>query len=70
MPGAAVKSFEVPQSFLTDLRNAAITRAEVRDHPESPISVDVTKAKDQFGLRPDQIEALRKTIIQKSGKVH
>jgi hypothetical protein len=70
MPGAAVKSFEVPQSFLTDLRNAAVTRAEVRDHPESPILVDVTKAKDQFGLRPDQIEALRKTIIQNSGKVH
>ena len=70
MPGAALKSFEVPQSFLTDLRNASVTINEVGEHPESPISVDVTKAKDQFGLRPDQIEALRKTIIQKSGKVH
>ena len=70
MPGAALKSFEVPQSFLTDLRNAAVSEEEVGAHPESPISLDVTKAKDQFGLRPDQIEALRETIIQKSGKVH
>jgi hypothetical protein len=68
MPGAGVKSFEVPKSFLDELRSSAVPEALAKQNPGKPIIVDVTKAPDQFGLRPEQIEALKKAIIQGSGK--
>ena len=57
MPGATIKSFEVPQSVLTDLQSSAVPESMARQFPNSPIQVDVTKAADQFGLRLDQIPA-------------
>ena len=68
MEGATVKSFEVPQSVLSDLQSSAVPESMARQFPNSPIQVDVTKAPDQFGLRPAQTDALRGAIIQGSGK--
>jgi hypothetical protein len=63
-----IKEFEVPKSFLDDLRTNAVPERLARSNPNSPIRVDVTKAPDQYGLRREQIEQLRQTIIQGSGK--
>lgn len=68
LPGATVKSFEVPKKFLDDLRAAAVSKDVVRQFPSRPFIVDPTKAPDQYGLRPGQIEALKKFIIQGSGR--
>ena len=72
MPGAQIKSFEVPKAFLVDLRASAVTEAELHANPalrNRPILADTTKAPDQFGLRPPQIIDLEKNIIQGSGRV-
>ena len=69
MTDAQVKSFEVPQSFLDDLRSIAVLESEVADFPGRPILVDSTKAPDQFGLRAEQIEELRKRVLAGSGRV-
>lgn len=69
--GTVARRFEVPQSFLDDLRAAAITEAELFANPGlrgRPLRVDITRAPDQFGLRPAQIEELRQDIIQGSGR--
>jgi hypothetical protein len=68
MEGAASKSFQVPKSFLDDLRSSAVPERRARKHPGRPIEVDVNAAPDQFGLRAEQIEELRKAIIQGTGK--
>jgi hypothetical protein len=68
LPGAEVKSFEVPKSFLDELRASAVPEALAGQNPGKPLIVDVTKAPNQFGLRPEQVEALRKAIIQGTGK--
>ncbi len=68
LPGATVKQFEVPQSVLDDLRASAVPQSAARQFPNRPIIADPTKAPDQFGLRPEQIEALRPQIIQGTGR--
>ena len=68
LPGATVKSFEVPRSFLDDLRASAIDEDLAKILPNRPFRVDITKAPDQFGLRSEQIEALRRAIIQGTGQ--
>jgi hypothetical protein len=69
LPGTKIKSFEVPCSFLDQLRAAAVPERLAATNPGKPILVDVTKAADQFGLRPDQIEQLKAVIIQGTGRV-
>jgi len=68
MPGATVRSFEVPRSFVDELRAIAVRETQAAAFPGRPLVVDVTKAPDQFGLRPEQIEALRRAIIQGTGQ--
>jgi len=68
MPGASIRSFVVPQSFLDDLRNAAVPERLARQFPDRPIVVDVTKAPDQYGLKPEQVDELRRVIIQGTGR--
>lgn len=67
MPSVVVKEFDVPYSFLEDLRAAAVPERLARQFPDRPILVDPTKAPDQFGLRPDQIRALQDAVVQGSG---
>ena len=70
MPGVQMKSFQVPQSFLTDLQEAAVPESMARQFPNSPLLVDPTMAPNQFGLRADQIQALQNAIVQGTGKVY
>lgn len=69
MPEAVIKSFEVPRSVLTELQNSAVLESQVAANPGAPILVDVTKAPNQFGLRPPQIQQVQQQIIQGSGQV-
>jgi hypothetical protein len=69
MPGATIKSFEVPESFLSELQRAAVPERMAKMFPGRPIVVDITKAPNQFGLRTPQIKMLRVIVIQGSGKI-
>ncbi len=69
LSGAQIKSFDVPQQFLNELRASAVGEFKSTAAPGQPIRVDVTKAPDQFGLRPEQIKALQDAIIQGTGKI-
>ena len=68
LPGAEVKSFQVTKQFFEDIRASAVPESLARQNPGSPILVDPTKAANQFGLRPEQVETLRNAIISGSGK--
>ena len=68
MPSAQIKTFEVPQSFLEELKAAAVPESMAKQFPNSPLIVDPTKAANQFGLRPEQIEALKKAATQGTRK--
>jgi RHS repeat-associated protein len=59
---SVIKSFQVPRSFLDDLARTAVPERLGRMFPDSPIIVDTTRASNQFGLRPPQIEALRRLL--------
>ncbi|MFT3728253.1 MAG: LysM peptidoglycan-binding domain-containing protein [Terricaulis sp.] len=67
-PDTTIKSFQVPRSFLDDLRTNAVTEPERSLYPDSPVVVDTTKAVDQYGLSGRQIDQLRQVIIQGSGR--
>jgi hypothetical protein len=69
LPGAQIKSFEVSRQFLDELRATAVTQRTAAQFPDRPQIVDVTKAPDQFGLRPEQVTALREAIIPGTGRV-
>jgi hypothetical protein len=69
MTDATMKSFQVPKSFLDELRATAVPESMAGTNPGKPILVDVTKAPDQYGLRAAQIDALRRAILQGSGEV-
>jgi hypothetical protein len=63
-----VKSFQVPQSFVDELRADAVSELERSLYPTRPVIADPTKAANQFGLTEQQIQRLRQSIIQGSGK--
>jgi len=65
----AIKSFKVERDFYAELREEAVPMAQSRSFPGRPIIVDETRAADQYGLRPEQIEALRDAILQGTGNV-
>ncbi|HYE05104.1 MAG TPA: hypothetical protein VEL07_06210, partial [Planctomycetota bacterium] len=68
LPGVQVKSFQVPRSFLDDLRADAVPQQFGGQFPNAPQIVDPTKAADQFGLTAAQLDALKDAIIEGSGK--
>jgi hypothetical protein len=47
-----IKTFEVPDSYVEQLRASAVPESLARMFPESPFTVDVNLATDQFGIRP------------------
>lgn len=65
-----LKSFEVPESFLDELKREAVPQTEhlKSSNLNKPFIVDKTKAANQFGLTRTQIAALKENIIQGSGK--
>lgn len=74
-------SFRIPRSFLRELDETAITEQtlaaikrtgtpnEIAQAMSRPLLVDRAQAPLQFGLRPTQIEALKRLIVQGSGRV-
>lgn len=66
---AKIKSFEVSESFLNKIKSEAVLESEASKFPNRPILVDITKAENQFGLRPEQIKGLKNEIIKNSGKI-
>ncbi|HEY4176751.1 MAG TPA: SpvB/TcaC N-terminal domain-containing protein [Kofleriaceae bacterium] len=68
MEGVTVKSFQVPTSFVDELAASAVPESMARQFPNSPLAVDVTRAANQFGLRPAQIEALERAIVPGSAR--
>jgi hypothetical protein len=69
---STIKSFEVPDSYLDELRSTAVPERlsrKNRDNRNKPIVVDIKQAPDQYGLRTkEQIDQLRNVIIQGTGK--
>jgi hypothetical protein len=68
-PGLGIKSFEVPRDYLNELRESAVPESLAHCNPDRPLAVDINKAPDQLGLRPDQIMKLIHEIIQGTGQV-
>ncbi|NTY88836.1 hypothetical protein FCH33_18855 [Serratia fonticola] len=70
MDGATIKTFEVPHSVLDDLRNTAVKESVARlpENKGKPVIADPTKAKDQYGIRPEKQKELQDKIIQGTGK--
>ncbi|QRP49054.1 hypothetical protein [Amycolatopsis sp. FDAARGOS 1241] len=66
-PTTQIKTFQVPTSYVDELRAASVPESMARQFPGSPIVVDVNKAVDQFGLRSDKFDDLRAHIIPGSG---
>ena len=66
-PDNQIKSFDVPNSFVDELRSEAVSEAKRAANPLKPVIADPTKAADQFGLPAEWIERLRQVIVQGSG---
>ena len=60
-----IKSFEVPKSYVDDLRASAVRERQRKKFPDRPLRVD-PKHPDQYGL---VIERLRRIILQGTGIV-
>ena len=56
------------KSVLKDLRKNAILEQNSKLNPTQNIRVDTTKAKDQYGIKPNYFDTLDKNIIKGSGK--
>ncbi|WP_248817404.1 RHS repeat-associated core domain-containing protein [Frankia sp. AgB32] len=66
--GTQIKTFQVPTSYVDELRAAAVPESMMRQFPGSPLVVDVNQAVDQFGLRAAHFDDLLDNIIPGSGR--
>ena len=66
---ATIKSFTVSNEFLQLLRDNAVPEQLAREFPNAPLVVDISKAADQYGLRPEQIEQILDFILPNSGQI-
>lgn len=68
-----IKSFEVPKSYVDELRATAVKERgsrKTRANRDKPMMVDVKQAPDQYGLRTkEQIDRLRSVINQGTGRI-
>ena len=64
-----IKSFDVPTSYVDELRAASVPESAAGLFPNSPIRVDVNQATDQVGLRACACDALAANIVPGSGRV-
>ena len=67
--GTVIKTFEVPTSYVDDLRDSAVPESMARQFPDRPLVVDTTKAADQFGLRANHFEEISRNIVPGSGRI-
>lgn len=67
-----IKSFNVPKSFLKQVRVARIRQREANKFPQYkhlPRRVDVDQARDQYELPKKWVQYLREQIIQGTGRI-
>lgn len=71
MDNATVKTFKVPNSVLDFLIKTAVIEsvALLPENKEKPVVSDPTKAKDQYGVRPEKLKELQDKIIQGQEKM-
>ncbi len=66
--GTVIKSFDVPTSYVDDLRLASVPESAARTPPNAPFRVDTAQAADQFGLRACHLPGLVANIVPGSGR--
>ncbi|MFD7159442.1 DUF6531 domain-containing protein [Kribbella sp. NPDC059898] len=64
-----MKAFEVPRSYVDSLRRAAVSERAAKANPRAPLSVDRSKAGDQFGLRSCHFPELLEQVQPGSGRI-
>ncbi|MFF0266903.1 DUF6531 domain-containing protein [Kribbella sp. NPDC004536] len=64
-----MKAFEVPQSYVDALRDSAVPERAAKANPRAPLSVDRSKAGDQYGLRSCHFPALLEQVQPGSGRI-
>jgi RHS repeat-associated protein len=67
--GDVIKTFQVPTSFVDELRATAVPESKKKLFPTSPLVVDTNAAVDQFGLRASHFGNLLNNVIPGSGGV-
>jgi len=70
LPQGRIKSFEVSQSFVDDLKAHAVYEADLAINPslkDRPLIADPNQTCESFGLRPAHIQQLEAEIIQGTG---
>lgn len=65
--GTEIFAFDVPTSFLDELRRSSVPEEFARTDFPSPFRVD-TELVDQFGLRSCSFAALERAIVECSGR--
>jgi RHS repeat-associated protein len=76
LPGASLKSFEIPRSYYEDIRANAVPEVDAKKlkNRGKPFQVDHTgrpenSTQDSYALRKGLIEELQRAIIQGSGMI-
>jgi uncharacterized protein YukE len=69
LPGVQLKAFRVPRGVHRQLSLRAVDEHLARAFRDRPIRVDVTKAREQLGLRRHDVGELQRHILPGSGKV-
>lgn len=67
LPDAHLKTFEVDQLFLDEIRATAVPENIARRNPSAPI-ISRDPFPDQYGLRPDHLQQMMGYVYQGSGK--
>ncbi len=68
--GSKLKSFQVPISYLDDLRESSVSEDLARQFPDRPFRVDINQGNDQFGLRSNLFSGLLEAIVPGGGRIH
>lgn len=69
MPGVQLKAFRVPKGKYRELSIRAVDQDLARTFRDRPQRVDISVARDQFGLRKADFRDMEKHIVPGSGRV-
>lgn len=69
LPGVQLKSFRVPKRAYRELSIRAVDERLAKSFRGRPLRVDVSVARDQFGLRKTDFRELERHVLPGSGKV-
>lgn len=69
LPGVQLKAFRVPKGRYRDLSIRAVDQDVAKAFRDRPLRVDITVARDQYGLRKADFRELERHILPGSGRV-